>query len=142
MVKVNISMYWNGPCIMGYFRCVPFRAINSFTIIPWHPIINHERKNGSVVPAVREILPFYGISTGLSYAVDGSKNLCKSLCAGGKANLKTGSDSIILEQKTNYPWDGRVEITFNSQKPEVFELKMRIPGWALNQRCHRIYILQ
>jgi hypothetical protein len=78
------------------------------------------------------ITRFMASVPGYQYAVDGSK-IFVNLYVQGKANLKTGSDSIILEQKTNYPWDGRVEITFNSQKPEVFELKMRIPGWALNQ---------
>lgn len=37
--------------------------------------------------------------------------------------------SVALEQATDYPWDGRVEIKI-SKIPENYALKLRIPPWA------------
>lgn len=37
---------------------------------------------------------------------------------------------LKLHQKTNYPWEGRVEITMQSCPDEAFEVLLRIPGWA------------
>jgi DUF1680 family protein len=39
---------------------------------------------------------------------------------------------IELIQKTNYPLDGNVRIEVNPEKKEKFNLKIRIPGWSLN----------
>ncbi len=38
--------------------------------------------------------------------------------------------NIHLSQETNYPWDGKVTITVEPEKPNTFTLKLRIPGWA------------
>jgi len=37
---------------------------------------------------------------------------------------------LRLVQKTNYPWDGRVEITVNPAVPAEFTVFVRIPGWT------------
>ena len=37
---------------------------------------------------------------------------------------------VTISQETNYPWDGKVNITVNPKKPNTFTLKIRIPGWA------------
>lgn len=37
---------------------------------------------------------------------------------------------IKLSQKSNYPWDGVVEITIEESKSESFEVLLRIPAWA------------
>ncbi|MAT56039.1 MAG: six-hairpin glycosidase [Saprospirales bacterium] len=37
---------------------------------------------------------------------------------------------VTLRQKTNYPWDGEVNIIVEPEKPNTFELRVRIPGWA------------
>ncbi|TMM55757.1 glycoside hydrolase family 127 protein [Maribacter algarum] len=38
--------------------------------------------------------------------------------------------SIKLSQKSNYPWDGAVEIIIHESKSEPFEMLLRIPAWA------------
>ena len=38
--------------------------------------------------------------------------------------------SIKLSQKSNYPWNGDVEITIEESKSEPFEILLRIPSWA------------
>ena len=43
--------------------------------------------------------------------------------------LADGSD-LELTQITKYPWDGAVEIKMDKCKDEVFDVMLRIPGWA------------
>lgn len=47
-----------------------------------------------------------------------------------KATLDVGSGKLVLRQKTDYPWDGRVVITVEAERPMSFALNLRIPGWA------------
>ena len=35
-----------------------------------------------------------------------------------------------MTQKTNYPWDGAVEITVSPAKPSEFSFYLRVPGWS------------
>ncbi len=37
---------------------------------------------------------------------------------------------IKVEQKTNYPWDGAVQLTLKPSEPTDFTLHLRIPGWV------------
>jgi DUF1680 family protein len=37
---------------------------------------------------------------------------------------------LKVKQKTNYPWDGEVEITVMPAEPSEFTFYLRIPGWA------------
>jgi len=46
-----------------------------------------------------------------------------------KTKLPNGT-KISLEQKTDYPWDGRISITFRNTPDEPISLKLRIPDWA------------
>ncbi|TMU57711.1 glycoside hydrolase family 127 protein [Flagellimonas algicola] len=46
-----------------------------------------------------------------------------------KTTLMDGS-TIALSQKSNYPWDGVVEIHIEESKSEPFEILLRIPAWA------------
>jgi len=38
--------------------------------------------------------------------------------------------ALGVTQKTNYPWDGAVDIAVNPAKPAQFTLYLRIPGWS------------
>jgi DUF1680 family protein len=38
--------------------------------------------------------------------------------------------ALTVEQKTNYPWDGAVDIAVRPAKPAEFTLYVRIPGWS------------
>jgi DUF1680 family protein len=44
-------------------------------------------------------------------------------------HLEDGT-GLKVSQKTNYPWDGEVEIAVTPAKPVDFTLHLRIPGWA------------
>ena len=71
-----------------------------------------------------------------AWAYSKSENgIAVNLYGGNKleSTLLDGS-SIKLSQKTNYPWDGAVEITIEESKSEAFELLLRIPAWAKGSR--------
>ena len=44
-------------------------------------------------------------------------------------HLENGT-GLKVAQKTNYPWDGRVDITVAPAQPSDFTFHLRIPGWA------------
>jgi DUF1680 family protein len=57
-----------------------------------------------------------------------------NLFIAGRASipLETGN-SVRVTQETRYPWDGRIAITIDPDRPEPWSLCLRIPGWALGQ---------
>ncbi len=44
-------------------------------------------------------------------------------------HLENGT-GLRVTQKTNYPWDGRVDLTVAPAQPSDFTFYLRIPGWA------------
>jgi len=49
------------------------------------------------------------------------------------ADLIVNQKKIEIIQKTDYPWDGKINITVNPEKKTIFTLKLRLPGWARNE---------
>lgn len=41
-----------------------------------------------------------------------------------------GGQSVQLQQQTNYPWDGRVQLIVSVEQPAAFEIALRVPGWC------------
>jgi len=56
-----------------------------------------------------------------------------NLYASNTANIALENNNLEISQKTNYPWDGKVSITFTPKKQAAFTVKLRIPSWARNQ---------
>jgi len=50
-----------------------------------------------------------------------------------RGEVMLGSNTIVLTQETDYPWDGDIGIVVQPEKEAEFEVKLRIPGWARNQ---------
>jgi len=48
----------------------------------------------------------------------------------GWGELNVGGKKVVLEQKTRYPWDGRVKIAVQPEAETTFALALRIPGWC------------
>ncbi|MDO4582535.1 MAG: glycoside hydrolase family 127 protein [Planctomycetia bacterium] len=70
---------------------------------------------------------FLASMPGYLYAVKG-KTIYVNLYSDSKATVKTSQGDVVLEQKTNYPWDGKIQITVHT--PGEYTLKCRVPGWA------------
>ncbi|MES2646174.1 MAG: beta-L-arabinofuranosidase domain-containing protein [Bacteroidota bacterium] len=60
-------------------------------------------------------------------------NLYVNLFAGSTSNIKLPAGNIAITQQTNYPWEGKNDITINPARPATFALHIRIPGWSVNE---------
>ena len=69
---------------------------------------------------------------GYVYAVT-DKELYVNLFISNDANITMGKKKVNVTQKANFPWDGKVIITVNPENSGKFDLKIRVPGWALNE---------
>ena len=48
----------------------------------------------------------------------------------GQGRLAFQDGEITIRQETNYPWDGKVAITLDVDRPLTFKLLLRWPGWC------------
>jgi DUF1680 family protein len=53
-----------------------------------------------------------------------------NLFIGSQTEIDVRDATVTLTQKTNYPWDGRIELTVEPQSPVDTPIKIRIPGWC------------
>lgn len=60
-------------------------------------------------------------------------DLWVNLFVGSNASIDLKNNTVQIEQRTNYPWDGDVQLIVSPQKKSKFSLHIRIPGWAQNQ---------
>lgn len=66
---------------------------------------------------------------GYVYAVRDNE-LYANLYVNGTAKVKLGDVTVQLEQVTDYPWDGRVQVKVKPGREHNFALLLRIPGWT------------
>ena len=66
---------------------------------------------------------------GLLYSTRGP-DLFVNLYAASTASVSTSTGVVRVKQDTKYPWDGRVALTFDVDKPRAFTLRLRVPSWA------------
>ena len=52
------------------------------------------------------------------------------LYGGFETTAAIGGVRVALEEKSDYPWAGEVEIAIDPEAPVEFDLKLRVPGWA------------
>lgn len=68
---------------------------------------------------------------GYVYAVQNAA-IYVNLFVAGTADIGLVDTAVTLKQETEYPWSGRVRLAVAPESPAEFELRVRIPGWALN----------
>ncbi|MEI6140975.1 MAG: beta-L-arabinofuranosidase domain-containing protein [Mariniphaga sp.] len=56
-----------------------------------------------------------------------------NLFVGSSGTFTIKNKNISVKQITDYPWDGKVQISVSPEKQTDFDLYIRIPGWAENQ---------
>jgi DUF1680 family protein len=62
------------------------------------------------------------------------KDVFVNLYINSVAQLKVNGQEISIEQQNNYPWDGHLKFIVSTKKAVTpFRLKLRIPGWAINE---------
>lgn len=69
---------------------------------------------------------------GLIYA-SGKDSLYVNLFISNNAQVLVNGEKIEIAQQTDYPWNGKINVSVNPEKEKVFTLKLRIPGWAQNK---------
>jgi DUF1680 family protein len=78
------------------------------------------------------IVRFVPSIPGYAYAQSGN-TLFVNLFIGGRTQIRMDGQNIDLRQETRYPWEGRIHITLQPEKPSEWELAIRIPGWTGNR---------
>lgn len=51
-----------------------------------------------------------------------------------RASLDVAGTPVQIEQKTDYPWDGKIDLTLTVDRPTRFNLALRVPGWCRDYR--------
>jgi hypothetical protein len=57
-----------------------------------------------------------------------------NLFIGGEAELQPGNRKVKLQQRTRFPWEGKVAFTVSVQEETPFTLALRIPDWSSGVR--------
>jgi DUF1680 family protein len=52
------------------------------------------------------------------------------LYAQNTAHLQVNHTHVIITQRTNYPWDGKVKLELKPEQEALFSLYLRIPSWC------------
>ncbi|UJF32132.1 glycoside hydrolase family 127 protein [Paenibacillus hexagrammi] len=52
------------------------------------------------------------------------------LYMGGKAKVEVAGQTIVLEQRSEFPWNGHVGFTVQSKSDLEFTLALRVPNWT------------
>ncbi len=69
---------------------------------------------------------------GYVYAVR-DNDLYVNLYMQNKSTIELENQPVTIEQKTNYPWDGTIQVSIDPEKTGTFSIFLRIPGWLRNQ---------
>jgi DUF1680 family protein len=69
---------------------------------------------------------------GLLYAVQ-KDTFYINLYASSIATVSLGNTAVRIEQRTDYPWHGKIRIKVTPERSGQFTLKLRLPGWARNK---------
>ncbi len=69
---------------------------------------------------------------GYVYAHKG-KDIYVNLFIGSTADIDMGFGKVIINQETNYPWNGEVILIIDPEYETSFTINIRVPGWARNK---------
>lgn len=67
--------------------------------------------------------------SGYVYAV-GEREIFVNLYVASKVETSLAGANITIEQETDYPWDGDIDINLTVAQPATFALRLRIPSFA------------
>jgi DUF1680 family protein len=56
-----------------------------------------------------------------------------NLFVSGNASFTINKNTVDIEQKNNYPWDGNLVFNINPKSAATFNLLVRLPGWSRNE---------
>ena len=79
-------------------------------------------------------------ASGYMYTVD-QNTLFVNMFGGSTGNINIQGDEVKIEQVTQYPWEGDVEITVTPPVDKTFTLNLRLPGWVKAQKYQQVTLL-
>ena len=98
-----------------------FNADNTLTRQPWFGCACCPSNLSRFIPSVPGYL--YGVRNSDIYV---------NLFAANTSTIKVGGKDVVLEQTTQYPWDGDIRIKVVKSAAKNVNLLVRIPGWVRN----------
>lgn len=99
-----------------------FNADNTKTRQPWFGCACCPSNLSRFIPSVPGYL--YGVK---------DNNIYVNLFAANTSTIKVGGKEVVLEETTQYPWDGDIQIRVMKSSAKNANLLVRIPGWVQNQ---------
>lgn len=99
-----------------------FNADNNTTRQPWFGCTCCPSNLCRFIPSVPGYL--YGVK---------DNNIYVNLFAANTSTIQVGGKDVVLEESTQYPWDGDIQIRVAKLAAKNVNLLVRIPGWVLNQ---------
>jgi len=105
-----------------FFYPNPLESAGQHSRSPWFGCACCPSNIARFVPAI----------PGYIYAVT-DEDLYVNLYISNEADLSVGENRIKVEQKSNFPWDGKVKLLLFPEKEFKFSLKIRVPGWSVNE---------
>jgi len=135
----RMSLYYGDAKYMDLFERAAYNAFLSgaglagdkyFYPNPLASFGQHERSAwfacACCPPNIARFIAEFG---GFIYGVAGD-NIYVNLYTRGTADISTGAGKVMLEQVTDYPWQGDIKIRVAPEKAGSFTLFVRIPEWA------------
>ena len=99
-----------------------FNADNTKTRQPWFGCACCPSNLSRFIPSVPGYL--YGVK---------DNNIYVNLFAGNTSTIKVNGKDVVLEETTEYPWNGDIKIAVKKSGVKNANLLVRIPGWVRNQ---------
>ena len=99
-----------------------FNADGNTTRQPWFGCACCPSNLSRFIPSVPGYL--YGVK---------DNNIYVNLFAGNTSDIKVGGKNVVLEESTEYPWNGDIKILVKKNTAKNVNLLVRIPGWVRNQ---------
>jgi DUF1680 family protein len=59
-----------------------------------------------------------------------AEGLYVHLYASTRASVELGGQTVQVEQATQYPWHEQIRLTISPERPAVFAVRLRKPGWC------------
>ncbi len=106
----------------GFFYPNPLESIGQHQRQPWFGC--------ACCPS--NICRFIPSLPGYIYAVH-DNDLYINLFMSNTSDMKVQGKAVSIVQKTEYPWNGDVQITVNPKGKHTFSLKVRVPGWVQDE---------
>ena len=77
------------------------------------------------------VIRFIPAIPGMMYSKSG-ETIYVNLYAGSTSKIDLEPQGVTIQQQTNYPWDGKVNIVIEPEQETEITIKFRIPSWARN----------